>query len=106
MIFQFLDQMDGKQARRTGSSSPLGMIMDHGCDSLVTFIFTISLGICLNFSGAHHFAILWMIASLNFYFFTWEAYYTGVLDFPCIHGASEGALLACALLIFSGIVGK
>ena len=27
--------MDGKQARRTGSSSPLGQLFDHGCDALV-----------------------------------------------------------------------
>jgi len=26
--------MDGKQARRTGSSSPLGQLFDHGCDAL------------------------------------------------------------------------
>ena len=27
-----LDCMDGKQARRTGTSSPLGQLFDHGCD--------------------------------------------------------------------------
>ena len=32
-----LDCMDGKQARRTGSSSPLGQLFDHGCDALVRF---------------------------------------------------------------------
>jgi ethanolaminephosphotransferase len=26
--------MDGKQARRTGSSSPLGLLFDHGCDAI------------------------------------------------------------------------
>ena len=31
--------MDGKQARRTKNSSPLGMLMDHGCDALgVSFL--------------------------------------------------------------------
>lgn len=29
------DCMDGKQARRTGSSSPLGQLFDHGCDAFV-----------------------------------------------------------------------
>ncbi|KAJ9522082.1 hypothetical protein QJQ45_005203 [Haematococcus lacustris] len=29
-----LDCMDGKQARRTRSSSPLGQLFDHGCDAL------------------------------------------------------------------------
>ena len=29
-IYQSLDAIDGKQARRTGSSSPLGEVFDHG----------------------------------------------------------------------------
>jgi hypothetical protein len=28
--YQALDALDGKQARRTGSSSPLGELFDHG----------------------------------------------------------------------------
>lgn len=29
-----MDALDGKQARRTGSSSPLGQLFDHGVDAL------------------------------------------------------------------------
>jgi len=32
--YMMLDNTDGKQAVRTGSSSPLGELLDHGCDSL------------------------------------------------------------------------
>jgi len=32
--------MDGKQARKTGNSSPLGMLFDHGCDALTMTLFT------------------------------------------------------------------
>lgn len=32
--YQSLDAIDGKQARRTGSGSPLGQLFDHGCDAL------------------------------------------------------------------------
>ena len=28
-----LDNIDGKQARRTGSGSPMGMLFDHGLDA-------------------------------------------------------------------------
>lgn len=31
-FYMHLDNCDGKQARKTNSSSPLGMIFDHGCD--------------------------------------------------------------------------
>ncbi len=32
--YQSLDAIDGKQARRTGSATPLGELFDHGCDAL------------------------------------------------------------------------
>ena len=35
IAYQTLDAMDGKQARRTNSSSPLGALFDHGCDAVV-----------------------------------------------------------------------
>ena len=34
-LYQTLDAIDGKQARRTSSSSPLGQLFDHGCDAAV-----------------------------------------------------------------------
>uniref|UniRef100_A0A915KXH8 Uncharacterized protein n=1 Tax=Romanomermis culicivorax TaxID=13658 RepID=A0A915KXH8_ROMCU len=33
IVYQTLDGLDGKQARRTNSSSPLGELFDHGCDA-------------------------------------------------------------------------
>lgn len=37
-IYMLCDNTDGKQARRTGSSSPMGMLMDHGMDSVTAVI--------------------------------------------------------------------
>ena len=37
-IYQTMDAIDGKQARRTGSSSPLGQLFDHGCDAITTSV--------------------------------------------------------------------
>ena len=36
------DSLDGKQARRLKQSSPLGQLLDHGCDSLNAFCFLYS----------------------------------------------------------------
>jgi len=33
-IYQTLDAVDGKQARRINQSSPIGQLMDHGFDSI------------------------------------------------------------------------
>eukprot|EP00918_Siedleckia_nematoides_P054813 GHVU01119725.1.p1 GENE.GHVU01119725.1~~GHVU01119725.1.p1 ORF type:complete len:270 (-),score=25.14 GHVU01119725.1:2775-3584(-) len=38
-VHQTLDVIDGKQARRTNSSSPLGQLFDHGCDILGSTLF-------------------------------------------------------------------
>jgi ethanolaminephosphotransferase len=37
-VYQSLDAIDGKQARRTGTSGPLGELFDHGCDALNTTV--------------------------------------------------------------------
>lgn len=34
LVYQVLDVADGKQARKTGNASPLGLLFDHGCDAL------------------------------------------------------------------------
>lgn len=34
-----MDAIDGKQARRTGTSSPLGEFFDHGCDAINMMVY-------------------------------------------------------------------
>ena len=43
-IARLLDEMDGKQARKTGNSSPVGLLFDHGCDSFSTSILALMMG--------------------------------------------------------------
>ena len=42
-IYSTLDAIDGKQARRTNSSSPLGQLFDHGCDSFSVSFFMLAI---------------------------------------------------------------
>uniref|UniRef100_A0A1I8F1S9 CDP-alcohol phosphatidyltransferase n=2 Tax=Wuchereria bancrofti TaxID=6293 RepID=A0A1I8F1S9_WUCBA len=42
-LYQTLDATDGKQARRTGSSSPLGELLDHGCDAMSQVLVTLNI---------------------------------------------------------------
>lgn len=37
-IYQTLDAVDGKQARRTNNSTPLGQLFDHGCDAFTVLL--------------------------------------------------------------------
>ena len=46
LIYQHLDNLDGKQARKTstlhfylGNSTPVGMLFDHGADAITAVLF-------------------------------------------------------------------
>lgn len=81
-VYQTLDAIDGKQARRTGSSSPLGELFDHGCDSLSTVF--VALAACITVGlGTHPW---WMFFQCFtgftlFYVAHWQTYVSGTLRF-------------------------
>lgn len=84
-IYQSLDAIDGKQARRTGTSSPLGELFDHGCDSLSTVF--VSLGVaCSVRLGTHPYWMFFqtMMAVTLFYCAHWQTYVSGTLRFGYI----------------------
>lgn len=79
IVYYTLDCMDGKQARRTGNSSPLGQLFDHGVDC-VCLMAHLSCAHAWSMSGETY----WFFgtqAALQFSFFVaqLEEYYTGVL---------------------------
>jgi len=80
-VYYTLDCCDGKQARRTGTSSPLGQLFDHGMDCLCL---QQHVSMCMAWLTLSESDSLWFWAaqgSLQFSFFMaqWEEYYTGVL---------------------------
>ena len=100
LVYQTLDNMDGKQARRTGSSSPLGLLFDHGCDAINSIFGSAGWILGLGFTLEHdYYRCLAIILGpfAMFYVATWEEYYTGELTLPIINGPNEG-LLGGALL--------
>lgn len=68
---EVLDNCDGKQARRTANSSSLGLLFDHGLDSLAAPITTMN---ALHFTGIKGipFFFLTMLSSFAFYHTTYE----------------------------------
>ena len=80
IAYYTLDCMDGKQARRTKSSSPLGQLFDHGFDCISNLSHLSSISAYTMIGGSR-----WLVAtqsSLQFSFFMaqWEEYYTHVLQ--------------------------
>ncbi|KAA0195293.1 Selenoprotein I, partial [Fasciolopsis buskii] len=88
-----LDGTDGKQARRTKSSSPLGELFDHGCDSWVVYFIPASMyTLCGVYSSPYR--LFWIQWSLIFSFISshWEKYMTGVLYLPWTFDVSQLAV--------------
>ena len=103
LIYQTLDNMDGRQARRTGSSSPLGLLFDHGCDALNSIFGSINVIIGMDLSPSENLLEVWLLVFAPYFLFyiaTWEQYLTGELIMPIINGPSEG-LVGTALLSFT-----
>ena len=107
LIYQTLDNMDGKQARRTGSSSPLGMLFDHGCDAINSPMGSINWCVAMGLGADQPVLVLWtlMSSAIPFYVATWEEYYTGSLVLPYINGPSEGLILGASVSFLSFLYG-
>ncbi|KAI8818330.1 CDP-alcohol phosphatidyltransferase-domain-containing protein [Fimicolochytrium jonesii] len=104
-LYSTFDNVDGKQARRTGSSSPLGELFDHGVDSLNCSFGAIVQAAGLGMGLGWRCMIMQLMAITTFYFSTWENYHTGSLYLGYINGPTEGLIIACGLLVASGIWG-
>ncbi|XP_045505165.1 ethanolaminephosphotransferase 1-like [Colias croceus] len=81
-----LDGIDGKQARRTQTSGPLGELFDHGLDSYSVFfipacLYSIFGRLDFSIPPIRMYYIMWNLL-LNFYLSHWEKYNTGVLFLP------------------------
>lgn len=77
LIYVNLDCMDGKQARRTKSSSPLGQLFDHGCDALVTGVLIVNVASSVGMQLSPKMALM-MFAPLALWILgQWEEYHTG-----------------------------
>jgi len=104
-IYQSLDAIDGKQARRTGSSGPLGELFDHGCDAINTTLAFLCILSALGIGNTFTCVCTVLAALTNFYVSSWETYHTHTLFLSYISGPVEGILSGCMLLIATGFVG-
>lgn len=94
-----LDGIDGKQARRTGTSGPLGELFDHGLDSWTTFfipacIWSIFGRADYSISPLRFYFILWNVLSC-FYTSHWEKYLTKILFLPWGYDISQAVRVFC-----------
>jgi phosphatidylglycerophosphate synthase len=104
--YQMLDNLDGKQARKIGNSTPLGMIMDHGCDALGVIFLTAGVArtICLD----NHYIIVWAYFSLvfSFYFSAWcQNHSKGVFILGYVNGVDDGIAVIWIIAFVTPFIG-
>ncbi|XP_035673363.1 cholinephosphotransferase 1-like isoform X2 [Branchiostoma floridae] len=104
-LYQSLDAIDGKQARRTGSSTPLGELFDHGCDSISTVF--VGVATCCAMTMGDNPDLMFITffnAVFVFYCAHWQTYVSGTLKFGYIN-VTEAQILIMAIHIVSAVFG-
>ncbi|ELR16152.1 CDPalcohol phosphatidyltransferase superfamily protein [Acanthamoeba castellanii str. Neff] len=102
--YQIFDNIDGRQARRTGTSSPLGELFDHGCDSLFVPFAGVLMFNAMHLGPWTAWAGFWATA-MPFFMAHWEEYHTGELILGVLANPTEGQFVMCALLLTAAIKG-
>ena len=104
LLYYILDNLDGKQARRTGTSTAYGMLLDHGCDVFTNIIVAFNMSHLLLLGNNSIFSFIFYSGLfLGFFSFTYQEYIFGELLLPPINGANEGNL-AIVFFSFCGFV--
>nr|XP_033774649.1 choline/ethanolaminephosphotransferase 1 isoform X1 [Geotrypetes seraphini]XP_033774650.1 choline/ethanolaminephosphotransferase 1 isoform X1 [Geotrypetes seraphini]XP_033774653.1 choline/ethanolaminephosphotransferase 1 isoform X1 [Geotrypetes seraphini]XP_033774654.1 choline/ethanolaminephosphotransferase 1 isoform X1 [Geotrypetes seraphini]XP_033774655.1 choline/ethanolaminephosphotransferase 1 isoform X1 [Geotrypetes seraphini]XP_033774656.1 choline/ethanolaminephosphotransferase 1 isof len=104
-IYQSLDAIDGKQARRTNSSTPLGELFDHGCDSLSTVFVVLGTCIAVQLGTNPDWMFFCCFAGMfMFYCAHWQTYVSGTLRFGIVD-VTEAGLSVIMLYLVTGALG-
>lgn len=105
LVFTYLtfDNIDGAQARRTGTSTPLGEFLDHWLDAFnLTFLF---LGAVISFGLTPERGVLIMVVACLSYGMTfWEQQVTGRIFMGQV-GNVEGIVITNLFYVAAAVVG-
>jgi len=103
-MYQTFDAIDGKQARRTKTGSPLGQLFDHGCDAITSWIMGIFVCATLQSGPTFLSYLLLCMALVPFFMANWEESCTSIFRFGII-GVTEGQLMIIAAMVATGVFG-
>ena len=105
-LYSTLDNCDGKQARRTGSGSPMGMLFDHGLDATTAVVVMYPIGRIHNIGGGLPLLVFMMMSTVSFYYFTLEEYYLGKLLLPAMSGPDDTSLFISGICFYTAYYGS
>jgi len=103
-----LDCMDGKQARRTGTSSPLGQLFDHGLDCLCNLSHVSATCSFLGIGDTMSYMLLQNALQITFLVAQWEEYHTGNLatNVGGIFGVTESNYGMALIMITNALIDR
>jgi len=101
-----LDEMDGKQARRTGNSSPLGLLIDHGCDTYTAGFMSMIMMKIVQLDNFYICLTLMFTSFATFYLNMLEEYYVGEFILQIGNLSTDGSLMLFITFLVTGILGN
>mgnify|MGYP005991879199 CR=1 FL=1 len=107
-LYSVLDALDGKQARRTGNSSPLGQLLDHGCDFLASLaLLPFAFGHAVRWSGTGNELLFILFNAVSTFGAQWEEAHTGQMrtNIGAFFGVTEACYLISAVFGMSAVFG-
>jgi len=105
-IYQTLDSIDGKHARRTKNNSPLGELFDHACDSVGTIFVILIVARTMGISDP---TVLFYITQSGMLVFLMEHFHalqTRKVTFSRYTGPGELLLGCIAILLLHSFTGN
>jgi len=104
-MYQTLDALDGKQARRTGNSTPLGELFDHGCDAVTTSLVTLTVYSATGVGTGWALLGAMLLNLTLFYMAQWEEYHRGILELGYIN-VTEAQVVVMIMYLMSYFLGS
>lgn len=104
-LYMVCDAIDGKQARRTNSGSPLGQLIDHVVDSFVATFSAIMIASALKLGISHELLLFILNFKFCVYFASFEEYFTDKFVLGIINGPTEGILSGILIFLIAGLKG-
>jgi ethanolaminephosphotransferase len=105
-IYLHLDCLDGKQARNTGTSSPLGQLFDHGCDAFAVHLVLLTMMTSLQLAHDWKVVVSLLYVFIPWWLAHWEEYHTGVMVYGSgLWGVTEALYAVFGIHMYTYFVG-
>ena len=105
LIYTTADNCDGKQARKNGTGSVMGMMFDHGLDAATAIVMNVVISRMIQIGPGVPPILAIQCTLVPCYFIALEEYYVGYMDLPMFSGPEDMSLAVIFGCWFSAYMG-